>query len=100
MLGMIHSMWRPLPFRIKDYISMPKPNGYRSLHTTVIGDNGVPFEVQIRTVEMHKQAEFGIAAHWRYKEGRTTSSDLDIVMDWVRELMDQNVESSDEFMTS
>ncbi len=97
-LGMIHSMWRPLPFRIKDYISMPKPNGYRSLHTTVIGDNGVPFEVQIRTVEMHKQAEFGIAAHWRYKEGRTTSSDLDIVMDWVRELMDQNVESSDEFM--
>ncbi len=97
-LGLIHSMWRPMPFRIKDYISMPKPNGYRSLHTTLIGENGVPFEVQIRTEEMHKQAEFGIAAHWKYKEGRGESNDLDVVMDWVRQLMDERIEDSDEFM--
>lgn len=97
-LGLVHSMWRPLPFRIKDYISTPKPNGYKSLHTTLMGENGVPFEVQIRTMEMHKQAEFGIAAHWRYKEGREESSDLDVVMDWVRQIMDERVEDSDEFM--
>jgi len=97
-LGLVHSMWRPLPFRIKDYISTPKPNGYKSLHTTLMGENGVPFEVQIRTLEMHKQAEFGIAAHWRYKEGRDESSDLDVVMDWVRQIMDERIEDSDEFM--
>lgn len=97
-LGLVHSMWRPLPFRIKDYISTPKPNGYKSLHTTLMGENGVPFEVQIRTMEMHKQAEYGIAAHWRYKEGRQESSDLDVVMDWVRQIMEERVEDSDEFM--
>jgi guanosine-3',5'-bis(diphosphate) 3'-pyrophosphohydrolase len=97
-LGLVHSMWRPLPFRIKDYISTPKPNGYKSLHTTLMGENGASFEVQIRTTEMHKQAEFGIAAHWRYKEGRQESSDLDVVMDWVRQIMEERVEDSDEFM--
>ena len=97
-LGLVHSMWKPLPYRIKDYISMPKPNGYRSLHTTLLGPNGVPFEVQIRTMEMHKQAEYGIAAHWRYKEGRADSSDLDVVMDWVRQIMNERVEDSSEFM--
>ena len=97
-LGLVHSMWRPLPFRIKDYISTPKPNGYKSLHTTLIGDNGMPFEVQIRTQEMHNTAEFGIAAHWKYKEGREQSNDLDLVLNWVRQLMNDKIEDSDEFM--
>ncbi len=98
MLGLVHSIWRPLPNRIKDYIATPKPNGYRSLHTTLLGESGMPFEVQLRTEEMHKQAEYGIAAHWKYKEGRTASSDLDFVLDWVRHLMDEKIEDSDEFM--
>ena len=97
-LGQVHSVWRPLPGRIKDYISTPKPNGYRSLHTTLVGDSGMPFEVQVRTEEMHKMAEYGIAAHWKYKEGRAASSDLDFVLDWVRQLMDEKIEDSDEFM--
>lgn len=97
-LGMVHSLWRPLPNRIKDYISTPKPNMYRSLHTTLIGDNGNPFEVQIRTEEMHKMAEFGIAAHWKYKEGRENSNELDVILDWVRQLMDEKIEDSTEFM--
>lgn len=97
-LGMVHSMWRHIPNRIKDYVATPKPNGYRSLHTTLVGDGGMPFEVQIRTEEMHKLAEYGIAAHWKYKEGRAASSDLDFVLDWVRQLMDEKIEDSDEFM--
>lgn len=97
-LGIVHNLWRPLPGRIKDYISTPKPNGYQSLHTTLIGENGVPFEVQIRTEEMHKMAEFGIAAHWKYKEGRKNSDNLDLVLNWMRLLMDEQVEDSGEFM--
>ena len=87
-LGKVHSLWRPIPNRIKDYIGQPKPNGYRSLHTTVFGEDSRPFEVQIRTRQMHKECEYGVAAHWRYKEGKTKESDLDDAMEFLRRIME------------
>ncbi len=87
-LGIIHQMWRPVPGRIKDYIAMPKPNFYQSLHTTVVAERGQPFEVQIRTREMDLIAEQGIAAHWKYKEGRVGASNDDSSFLWLRQLVE------------
>ena len=94
-LGAIHTMWMPLPGRFKDYIAMPKPNGYQSLHTTVITKFKETFEIQIRTYEMHRVAEYGIAAHWKYKEGKTGATKIDDQINWLREVMDTQRESSD-----
>ena len=95
-LGTIHNQWRPVPGRIKDHIAMPRPNFYQSLHTSVIADNGTPFEVQIRTEDMHKMAEEGIAAHWKYKDGPVSARDekrlawLRQVVEWQRDMADPN----------
>ena len=99
-LGVIHAGWSPLPGRFKDYIATPKPNMYRSLHTTLIAPNGIPFEVQIRTREMHETAEYGIAAHWMYKEGRTVQSLLDKKTSWLRQVVEakDTTEDSKEFV--
>jgi len=102
-LGIIHTMWKPLPGRFKDYIATPKPNLYQSLHTTLIGKGGEPFEVQIRTWEMHRTAEYGIAAHWRYKEGvNPKDKKLDEKLSWLRQILEwqQEVKDTSEFMES
>ncbi len=87
-LGVVHDLFKPLPNRFKDYISTPKPNMYQSLHTTVIGKEGIPFEIQIRTWEMHYTAEYGIAAHWKYKEGLTKKDSLDERLAWIRKMLE------------
>ena len=94
-LGLIHEMFKSVPGRFKDYISTPKPNMYRSLHTTVIGRDGIPFEVQIRTKEMHHIAEYGIAAHWKYKSGERSKEDMDKKLEWVSKLVETETDTRD-----
>jgi GTP pyrophosphokinase len=99
-LGIIHQMWSPVPGRFKDFIAMSRPNGYQSLHTSVVGERGLPFEVQIRTEEMHRVAEEGIAAHWKYKEGRLGTDRDEQYFQWLRQLLEwqQEVRDPQEFM--
>ena len=101
-LGLIHEMFNSIPGRFKDYISTPKPNMYRSLHTTVIGRDGIPFEVQIRTWDMHHVAEYGIAAHWKYKSGASSKEEMDRKLEWISRLIETEDEQRDpeEFMNA
>jgi GTP pyrophosphokinase len=94
-LGIIHQTWSPVPGRIKDFIAMPRPNGYQSLHTSVISEHGMPFEVQIRTIEQHRRAEEGIAAHWKYKEGRVGDQRDERYFKWMRQLLESQQEVHD-----
>ncbi len=97
-LGVIHEMYKPIPGRFKDYIAMPKPNMYQSLHTTLIGNNGQPFEIQIRTYEMHRTAEYGIAAHWKYKEsgsGQVAAAKEEEKLSWLRQILEWQKDMSD-----
>ena len=97
-LGVIHELYKPIPGRFKDYIAMPKPNMYQSLHTTLIGNNGQPFEIQIRTYEMHRTAEFGIAAHWKYKEsgsGKISAGREEEKLSWLRQILEWQTDMSD-----
>ena len=87
-LGIVHSLWTPIPGRFKDYVAVPKPNGYQSLHTTVIGLRGQPIEVQIRTSRMHKVAEYGVAAHWAYKQGLEDVAEIEKRLEWMKQLLD------------
>ena len=101
-LGLVHELFKSIPGRFKDYISTPKPNLYRSLHTTVIGQLGIPFEVQIRTKQMHEEAQYGIAAHWKYKSGQGAGSNIDEKLRWIAQLLesDENTRDPDEFIHS
>ena len=101
-LGIIHTLWKPLPGRFKDYIAVPSKNMYQSLHTTCLGAGGIPFEVQIRTYDMHRTAEYGIAAHWKYKEKRSGQTDLDSKLTWLRQLLEwqSDMKDAQEFMDS